>query len=50
MRPFFANVSYFKLRKALLDRLVDRLAPHALALDALLSPTMHIDIVLGTMH
>ena len=37
-------------RKALLDRLVDRLALCALALGALLSPTRNMDIVLGNMH
>ena len=44
------DVSYCKLRKALLDRLVDRLALYALALNALLPPTIHEEILLGSMH
>ena len=41
---------YPQLRKALLDRLADRLALCALALDALVSPTTNMDIVFGNMH
>jgi len=49
LRPVVV-VSCSKLREALLDRLVDRLAPGALALGTLLSPTIHRDILLGSMH
>jgi len=49
LRPSYV-VPYSKLRKALLDRLADRLALCALALDALLSPTINMDIVFGNMH
>ena len=47
LRPSYV-VPYSKLRKALLDRLADRLALCALALDALLSPAM--DMGFGNMH
>ncbi len=45
LRPSYV-VLYSKLRKALLDRL----ALCAFALDALLSPTINMDIVFGNMH
>ncbi len=47
LRPSYV-IPYSKLRKALLDRLADRLALCALALDALLSPAM--DMGFGNMH
>ncbi len=47
LRPVVV-VSCSKLREALLDRLVDRLALCALALDALLSPTITWTLCLET--